>query len=241
MWEKIKALVEGSKVIQFVLVLLLGVAIGALFYPTKRIEERERQKHELETKTLNETHSKELSQVRDTLDKTTQEFKSQLSESEKKITKLTTENSTLKSSQKTAYYKLVKPDGTIEIKKFSETQVDESKQVITSIQEEFKQKVASIETKWETVHKERVEKLQKEFSSKEESYKHQIDELEKSKVVDINKKSFGAEVGVLTNLNYYGHVTYDVFGPFFLGLHAQFGLTPTAPSAAGGAGIGLRF
>jgi len=241
MFDKLKEFVKNNQWAQFLLVLLAGIAIGAIFYPTKHIEERERQKHELETKTLNETHAKELSQVRDTLDKTTQEFKSQLSESEKRITKLTTENTTLKSSNKTAYYKIVRPDGTIEIKKFTESQVDESRQVITSIQEEFKQKVASIETKWEKVHQERVAAIQKEFTSKEESYKHQIDELEKSKVVDINKKSFGAEVGVLTNLNYYGHVTYDIFGPIFIGLHAQFGLTPSAPGAAGGAGLGLRF
>jgi len=241
MLDGLKQFVQNSKPVQFGLVLLAGVAIGAIFYPTKHIEERERQKHELETKTLNEQHAKELSQVRDTLDKTTEQFKSQLSESEKKIVKLTTENTTLKSTQKTAYYKIVKPDGTIEIRKFTETQVDESKQVITSIQEEFKTKIASIETKWETIHKERVAKIQKEFDSKEETYKHQIDELEKSKVIDINKKSFGVEAGILTNTSYYGHVTYDVFGPFFLGLQAQFPITPTSPGAAGGAGIGIRF
>jgi hypothetical protein len=236
MWEKIKTTVEGSKVIQFVLVLLLGIAIGAIFYPTKKIEERERQKHELETKTLNEQHTKELSQARDVLDKVTSEYKYKLTETEKKVTKLTTENTTLKTSNKTAYYKIVRPDGTIEIKKFTETQVDESKQIITSIQEEFKQKVASIEAKWESVHKERVQALQKEFSSKEQTYKHQIDELEKSKVVEINKKSFGIEAGLLTSGNYYGHVTYDLFGPIFLGLHSQFG-----GSTSGGAGLGLRF
>lgn len=236
MLERIKEFIKNNQWAQFVLVLLVGIAIGAVFYPTKHIEERERQKHEEETKVLKEQHSKELSEVRDTLDKTTKQASEYRSETERKITKLTTENSTLKSSNKTAYYKLVKPDGTIEIKKFTETQVDESKQVITSIQEEFKQKVASIETRWESIHKERVSSLQKEFNSKEEQYKHKIDELEKSKVVDINKKSFGAEAGVTTSLSYYGHVTYDVFGPVFVGLHAQFG-----PQVGAGAGLGLRF
>jgi hypothetical protein len=210
--------------------------LGQFFTPTKHIEERERQKHELEIKTLNETHAKELSQVRDTLDKVTQQSNEYRKETEFKLTKLTTENITLKSKVKTAYYKVVRPDGTIEIKKFTESEVDESKQVVTAIQQEFKEKIASIEVKWETVHKERVAAITKEFNSKEESYKHQIDELERTKVVDINKKSFGAEAGVMTNLSYYGHVSYDVFGPIFLGLHAQFGNTTGA-----GAGLGLRF
>lgn len=241
MFERVKEFIKNNQWAQFLLVLLVGIAIGAIFYPTKHIEERERQKHEEETKVLKETHAKELSQVHDTLDKSVQQASEYRKEAELKISKLTTENTTLKSKQKVAFYKVVRPDGTIEIKKFTETEVDESKQVVTSIQKEFSEKIASIETKWETIHKERVANLTKEFNSKEEEYKHKIDELEKSKVVDINKKSFGLEVGALTSGSGYGHVTYDVFGPFFLGLHAQFGLIPTAPGAAGGAGIGLRF
>lgn len=236
MLEQVRDFIKNSQPTQFLLVLLVGVAVGAIFYPTKHIEEREKEKHELETKTLNEQHARELSQLHETLDKTVSDSKQYRSETESKITKLTTENSTLRSRQRVSTYKLVKPDGTIEEKSFTETDVDESKQVVTSIQEEFKQKVASIETKWETIHKDRVAVLQKEFDSKEETYKHQIDELSKEKIVDINKKSFGVEAGVLTSLNYYGHATYDVFGPFFLGLHGQFG-----PSSAAGVGLGLRF
>ena len=127
------------------------------------------------------------------------------------------------------------------MRKFTESEVDESKQVVTSIQEEFKTKIASIESKWEAIHRSRVEDLRREYDSKTEEYKKKIDELEKSKVVEINKKNFGLEAGLLTNGAGYGHVTYDVFGPIFLGLHAQFGVTPGAPSPAGGVGVGLRF
>lgn len=236
MLEALKTLVKDSKVVQLLLMFAVGVAIGAFFYPTKHIETKLKEQHDLETKTLNEEHSKELSQIRDTLDKSTQEYKSQLAESDKKISKLTTENTTLKSTQKTSYYKLIKPDGTIEVRKFSETQVDESKQVVTSIQEEFKTKIASIEAKWEKIHEDRVTTLQKEFDAKEESYKHQIDTLEESKVVDINKKSFGIEAGVLTSGSYYGHATYDFLGPIFLGVQAQQGASNSM-----GAGIGFRF
>ena len=236
MLDRIKQFISNSRLTQFLLVLLAGVAIGAIFYPTKHIEERERLKHEEELRKVNEQHSVELSSVTEMYTSLNASYQQYHSETEKKIFTLTQENTILKTKVKTAFYKIVRPDGTIEIKKFTESEVDESRQVITSIQEEFRQKIDSIETKWETIHKNRVENLSKEYKSKEEEYKRKITELEKSRVVDINKKSFGVEAGLLTSGNYYGHATYDVFGPFFLGLHGQFG----AQSAAGG-GLGIRF
>lgn len=241
MFNKIKEFVKNSRLAQGILLLFLGMAIGAIFYPTKRIEERERHKYEEETKTLKEQHSKEMSSVQEKYDQTSKELTETKIETERKITKLTYEIKDLKSKQKTAYYKVVRPDGTVEIKKFSETEVTESTKVITQIQDEFKQKVDSIEKKWEEKHKERITELKKEFASKEEEYKHKLDEFEKSKVVEINKKSFGIEAGALLNGAYYGHATYDVVGPFFIGLHTQLGLGTNAPPATAGGGIGIRF
>jgi hypothetical protein len=212
------------------------MAIGAIFYPTKRIEEKLKIRHEEETKSLKEQHSKEVEKIQDLYVETARSYREYHDESESKISTLKTEVRTLKSKQKTAYYKLIKPDGTIEIKKFSETEVDESTKVVTQIQEEFKRKIDSIEQKWTDIHKSRVSEIKKEFTLKEEQYKHRIDELEKSKVTEINKKSFGVEAGVLLNKNYYGHVTYDILGPIFLGIHGELGVSPTA-----GAGLGLRF
>lgn len=236
MWDKVKTLIEGSKVLQFALVLLLGVAIGAIFYPTKRTEEREKSRYEEQLKITKEANDKEVKQLNERLDKATTEVKQVKEESESKITKLTTQVHDLQSKQKTAYYKVVRPDGTIEIKKFSESEVTESTKVVTQIQEEFKQKIASIEEKWETLHKERVEVLQKEWSSKEQTYQTKIAELEKSKVTEINQKKFGLEAGMMSNLNYYGHFNADVFGPIFVGGQAEFGPAPTF-----GLGLGIRF
>jgi hypothetical protein len=235
MLEKVKDVIANSKPLQGVLVLLLGVFLGAVFYPTKHIEETLTKKHQEEIAVIKEQHQKELTKEHESYVKVSDEFRSYHAESEKKISTLTTKVTNLESHQKTAYYKVVRPDGTIEIKRFSETDVSESTKVVTQIQEEFKQKVDSIENKWETIHKERVTQIQKQFDAKEQEYKKTIDEMKQTKVVDINKKSFGIEVGLLTNKDYYGHVTYDLFGPLFIGGHAQFG-----PEQAAGLGIGLR-
>lgn len=236
MLEKIKAFIEASKAAQLILVLLGGMAIGAIMYPTKHIEERLTKIHQEEIISLKEQHQKELDSEHEEYLSLAASYHQYHDESESKISSLTTQITTLKSHQKTAHYKLVKPDGTIEERDFTDTDIDESNTVVTSIQQEFKEKVDSIEKKWEKIHKDRVVQIQKEFSSKEEDYKKTIDELHKEKVVDINKKSFGIEGGILTNKDYYGHVTYDVFGPFFVGAQGQFGLSPAA-----GLGVGIRF
>jgi hypothetical protein len=137
--------------VRLVGMLLLGVTIGAIFYPTKRIEEKITQKYEQEIASLKEVHQKEVDSVQEEFVKVASEYHSYHDEMEKKVSSLTVEVRTLQSKQKTAYYKIVKPDGTIEIKKFTESEVNESSKVITQVQEEFKRKVDSIESKWQSM------------------------------------------------------------------------------------------
>lgn len=219
--------------------LLIGITIGAVFYPTKSIEEKLTKTHQEEIQTLKQSHSKEVQDVTEKYTSSLKENKELRVESEHKITKLSSEIRSLQSKQKTAYYKLIKPDGTIEIKKFSESEVNESSKVVTQIQEEFKTKVEQIETKWSEIHKDRVTKLQKEFDSKESSYKKTIDELQYSKTVKVNEKHFGIEAGFLSDKKHYGHATYDMWGPVYIGIHGEFNKEFNDNKL--GAGVGLRF
>ena len=227
-----------NEYVRGVLVLLMGITIGAVFYPTKRIEEKLTQKHQEEITLLKESHSKEVQDITEKYASSLKENKELHIQSEQKITKLTNEVKTLKSKQKIATYKLIKPDGTIEERTFSETEIDESSKVVTSIQEEFKQKIDQIETKWSDIHKERVTKIQKNFDAKETEYKKTIDELTKSRTVSVNEKRFGLEAGMMSNKDYYGHATADLWGPVFIGVHGELGSNNDNKL---GAGIGLRF
>lgn len=218
--------------------LLIGITIGAVFYPTKKIEEKLTYKFQQEISTLKESHAKETQEINEKHSASLKETKELHIQSERKITKLTSEVKNLQSKQKTAYYKIIKPDGTIEIKRFTESEVNESTKVVTQIQEEFKIKIDKIETKWVEIHKERVAKLQKDFSSKESGYQKTIEELQKSKTVSVNEKHFGLEAGMMSNKNYYGHATADLWGPVFVGLHGELGANSDNKL---GAGIGLRF
>ena len=219
------------------LVLIVGITIGAVFYPTKHIEEKISQKYESEISVLKEQYSSEIQDISESLKEQISINKRLSKEYESDIKKLRTEIKNLQSKQKTAYYKLVKPDGTIEIRKFTESEVSESSKVITEIQEEYKVKVEEIENKWSSIHKERVETLAKEFKNKESEYQKKIFELEQSKVVSVNPKRFGLEVGMLTDKKYYGHASMDLWGPVFIGVHGEVSDNDDKV----GLGVGLRF
>lgn len=222
------------------LILVIGITIGVLFYPTKRIEEKMTQKHQQEISILKEQHSKEIQDIVEKYAASLKENKELRAESELKISKLTDEVKTLKAKSKTSTYKLVKPDGTIEERTFTESEIDQSSRVVTQIQEEFKTKIQQIETKYAQIHAERVTNLKKEFDSKESEYKKTIDELTKSKSVSINEKKFGIEAGITNEKNYYGHVTMDVWGPTFIGVHGQVGANGKDANNMG-IGLGMRF
>lgn len=220
-------------------VLLIGITIGVLFYPSKRIEEKMTAKHQEEISVLKEVHTKETKDLNEKYSASQQENKSLKVESERKISKLSEEVKTLKAKTKTSTYKLVKPDGTIEERTFSESEIDQSSRVVTQIQEEFKTKIEQIESRYAAIHTERVVAIKKEFDSKESEYKKTIDELTKSKTVTINEKKFGIEAGITNEKNYYGHATMDIWGPTFIGVHGQVG--PNNNSNNLGIGLGLRF
>jgi uncharacterized membrane-anchored protein YhcB (DUF1043 family) len=228
--------ITSSPILRYIAILIAGVAIGALFYPTKRIEERVSSKYEEEITHLKQEHEQSTKKLTEELTKTKEQQTHITRDYEQKITQLTTQISHLKSSTKTSYYKIVRPDGTVEIKKFSENDVSESTTVITQIQQEFKEKIDEIEVKWEKIHKERVEKLHHDYSAKEAQYQSKISELEKSKVTEINPRKLGLELGLLSNRDYYLHANADVFGPLFIGVHSQIGLYPSL-----GGGLGIRF
>jgi hypothetical protein len=233
--DTIKRFIAENKMVQFLLVGLCGIAIGVIFYPTKEIQEKERLKYEQQISKMSQEHKTELTKLNESFKQEKYKVTTVNKDLRSKLDKITVENKELKNKQKVSYFKLIKPDGTIEIKKFSESEVNESSQAVTKIQQEFELRLKAVEDKWEKVHEQRVSLIKKEFDKKEEEHKKQIQELEKSKITEINKKKFGLEVGLNLQKQVYGHATYDLFGPFFIGLHSQIGSINT------GAGIGIRF
>lgn len=227
-----------NKFVQIAIALLAGLMIGAIFYPSKTITEEERQRYEEKIEKKVEEKEKLRKELTEKIDLEKEKNTELRVETERKIAVMKTEIRELQAKTKKKTFKLVKPDGTIIEKTFSESEVNESTKVITEVREEFNQKVTSIEKKWMKVHKERVDKIKKDYSKKEEKYKETIAELSKKKEVKINERKFGVAIGYLSNENYYSNVSYDIAGPLFLNLHTE---SDFRGDFAAGLGIGLRF
>jgi uncharacterized protein YukE len=222
---------------KYISIFLTGLLIGYVAFPEKRIEEKITKQYEQKITEIKQINEKQLAKTEEEKSATEKALRSYKRQTEFKLQKLTKEVNELRSKQKTSYYKIVKPDGTIEIKKFTETDVSESSEVISSIKQEYSKKVSELEDKWKKVQEKKVADITQEFSIKEDKYKKEIFRLEQQKITEVGKKRFGVEVGLNSDEELYLHASYDFLGPLFLG-----GLV-TNPMQMGsvGLGLGIRF
>lgn len=229
-----------NQVIRYIMALIVGVTVGVVFYPSKKIEEKVSLKYEDEISSLKETHQKEISKQQEEYTKLSTEYNSYHKESESKISSLITQVSNLKNSKKTTYYKIVHPDGTVEIRKTLESESESSTEISSQIQKEYQQKVDDLNKSLQETHDNKISELQKQFDSKEQDYKHTIEDLQKTKTTTINEKHFGVSVGILSDKSYFGDVNVDVWGPLYLDMFGSYGPN-TNNSSLLGIGGGIRF
>lgn len=236
MFEGVVNLIKASAPIQLILAFVAGGIVAALFYPTKHIEEKLQKSFQQQMSVVNQQHQQETASQQEQYKKLQTEYQTYHVQSQAKITSLTSQVTSLKSHQKKTYYKIVHPDGTVEVRVSSEKDSDEEQQISQEVQQEYKQQLDSEMSKIEQIQADKVAQMQRDWDSKEQSYQSQISTLTASKSLTANQKNFTLDVGGMSNLDYYGHVTYNMWGPFILGLQGQFGASPAA-----GAGLGLRF
>jgi hypothetical protein len=225
--------------VRYVLVLVAGITIGALFYPTKQIEEKLSLKYEQTIASINEKNGQELEKQNSKYEKLQEEFNSYQSQAETKISSLTKQISNLKSKSKEKYVKIIHPDGTVEIRKDTENESSSETTTVTQVEEEYKQKIETLNKQWESTVESKTSELKKEFSSKEQQYEKTIQDLKSSKTVSVNSKRFGIDVGIMSDKSYYGGVNADLWGPLYLNLEANIN-TPESSNKVG-AGVGIRF
>jgi len=227
-----------NKYIQWILILIIGISIGAICYPSKSIRIDEQQKYQRQLEKKQQEHVKQVKDMVDKFDATQTSMKTKIEESNRKVHSLTQENHELRKKTDEGTLKIVKPDGTIIEKTYKKTETEQISQITTEITEEFNRKVKSIENKWMTIHKQRVSKIKQEFDKQIKEKEQVISEFKRKKSVEINKRSFGIAVGYLTNNNYYTSISRDVFGPVFIDVKTE---SNFANNFAVGGGIGLRF
>ena len=68
-----KTALANSPVLRYVLIFVAGLAIGAVFYPTKKVEEKLSQKYEQQISQLNETNKMVTENMQQELSKVQEE------------------------------------------------------------------------------------------------------------------------------------------------------------------------
>lgn len=236
MFEKVMAFVKASKPAQYLLIFFAGAIFAAVFYPTKQIKESLQKTYQQQISTMQQQQAQTLATQQASYQSLSSEYASFKTQTDYKINDLTNQVSNLRSHTKTSVFKVVHPDGTIEEHDTTESDTDQTQQITQQVQQEWQQKTDQAVQTATQQYQVQMSSLQTQWSSKEQSYQSQIATLSQSKTITINPKNFTLEGGMLTDKDYYGHVTYNVWGPFIVGAHAEFGETN-----AGGLGVGLRF
>jgi len=229
-------LVKSSKTLQLVLVFIAGGIISAVFYPTKQIKETIAKTYQQQISTIQQQNAQTLATQQSSYQKLQDQYSSYKTETDSKISELSTQVSDLKTHTKTTIVKVVHPDGTIEENEVEENDTDSTQEISQQMQSEWQQKTDSAVQTVTQQYQTQISTMQSQWTSKEQQYQSTISTLQETKTITTNPKSFGISAGLLTDGGYYGNVTYDVWGPFFIDGLGEFG-----PHSAAGAGIGIRF
>ncbi len=229
----------NNKWITPVIALLVGMAIGAIFYPSKSITREETSRYEAKIEKLQEENRTRLSKAMSLVNERIVENQEYKRETQSRMSSLRTENTHLKKRVKERIIKIITPDGTIREEIVRESDTEVVSQIVTDIKQEFNEKVTSIENRWKKVHQSRVVTIRDTYQKKLKEKQHIIDTHSKKEKIEINKRNFGISLGYTTDDQIYSSVTYDIFGPVFLDVHLE--STPKFEDIGAGAGIGISF
>lgn len=210
-----------NRYFQVCVALLLGVGIGVVFYPSKKIKESFEKEislqYEKKISILKNEHKEREESLQDRLSQEESSRKEYEKESTKKIDTLKSENKRLSESSKRKWFKLIKPDGTVIEKEYEENNREEVVSVITEIKEEFNEKIKSTEEKWKKTFKERLVKIKDKFDLKESKmisdHKKEIEKVKSEKMVSINEKKMRIHGGYTTDKDVRAGMGYSLWGP----------------------------
>jgi hypothetical protein len=141
-----------------------------------------------------------------------------------KISKLSSENQQLKQRTKEDWVKIIHPDGTIEERKVTQTDIDSSKNSQTQVTEDVQvqvnnavkkvqdEKTVEIE-KITQANKVEIDSMKKVLSEKEQT----IQKLQSSSSVTSRNLGVGLGLGYNSDQSFSAFAHYQIFGPLFVG------------------------
>jgi hypothetical protein len=239
---------------RYAIVFFAGIAMTILLYPSESTSIAEKEKILNETrasyesklqeseKTLKqerETHQKDIETVRQESFRREQELTT-------RISSLSTENSSLKQKTKMVTVEKVHPDGTVERKTISTSELESETQVIAQIQREAEEKIVDTVSKLKFEHarelnektsvlQTKIDKLSLELNKSESLLK---EEREKTSRTTSNPRPFALGLGLNTDRQYTVETHYTFWGPVYVGASYDRG---GISNDRAGLSLGIRF
>lgn len=243
-----------NQYVRYVFVFLGGVLLTMVLYPSGTVSTTEKRKIEEEIRTVYET---KLQQSEIVLKQETSRFEKQISslkeensrrelELSTKLNSVTSENSSLKQKTKMVTVEKIHPDGTIERKTISTSELESETQKIAKIQQEAEQKLKETVSKLSEQHsKELTEKTSSMQSTIEKlsvdlslSERLRREEIEKSRTVVRTVRPLALGLGVNTDRQYTAEAQYMFLGPLYVGASYDHGGISNNRT---GISLGIRF
>jgi hypothetical protein len=228
-----------NDLLKYLIVLVAGIAIGAIFYPSKQISREVTEFHRSEISRIQEENSNKTKSLQEQINQSESNLKQHKEEYKQSISSLKTENRELRQKVTERTLKVVKPDGTIVTETFKESDTHAVTKVVTEVKEEFTRKVNQIEQNYKEIHTKRILQIKEQYESKIKEQESTISELKYKEKIKINEKRMSLAVGYTKDEDYYTSGTYDLFGPVFLDTVIK--TTKELDSVDFGLGVGIRF
>jgi len=224
MITKLQALAQ-QKWFQLLAALMIGMAVGAIFYPKKNTEEKTTEQIASQyEQQIQQLTQKQATEVKTLNDKITSEEtdKQQIQQTmSQQIQTLNTENDSLKQSSTKTISKVVKPDGTVIENETDNSTSDSTKSDIAKAQSDFNSQLTAVQEQDKKHEEDVVSQVTQQLNEQISTLKTQIasstTKIETDKKTESNPSKLRPEIGITSNLNGYVHATYTLFGPVFVG------------------------
>lgn len=226
----------NNKYVQLGAAVLAGALITALLYPSSQTTESIRQEYQTLMDKKVQEQKDITTAVTKNLDEMSQKNKTLSDQYTSKVSELQQTISQMSSHRTEITYKITRPDGTIEERRYFESEDTASTQMITELKSDYERRIQQVESDLQQKHSQELAQTTTRYSLQIAELNKTISKLEKETTVTINPKKWGFELGATSDMTAYLHTSYVFWGPMYIGSHYE---VDRNKKTSVGAGLGI--
>lgn len=226
-----------NRLVQCLACFAAGALTFTLIAPSKITETKLKQEYEAKLSKQSEQYKTTIANLESEKTQLRQENLDIETQYSKTISAIKSQYSDRSTSKVTTYHKVTRPDGSSEEWKTTEYADKSSQRLISEIQGSYDNKVKILEQKYQADNEKVKQSTEEKYASIINELKTELSKKTESTTVTVNPKKLGVEAGFTTDQTFYGHGTYNFWGPFFFGSHIESNLR----QHSAGIGLGINF